>query len=138
MEPTQNIGFMATTGFRYDKEKYLAQNAIHYYILESGKFTALSDVWPEMIWQQHILYWPPNDHSNDRLIAHHKHVQHTLQWLYDTLDPDAHEKQLTYALAHELKVYPSGPLESQHTTFQVPVTHLVLAQIPAALLMVLA
>ncbi|KAK0505314.1 hypothetical protein EDD18DRAFT_1344118 [Armillaria luteobubalina] len=105
-EQTRNIGFTAATGFGYDEEIYLTQNATHYHILESGEFAALSDLWLETIWQQHVLYWPPNDHSDDGLIAHRKRVQHALRWLYDALDPDACEEQLTYAAAHEAKVYP--------------------------------
>ncbi|KAK0499951.1 hypothetical protein EDD18DRAFT_1348752 [Armillaria luteobubalina] len=102
-----------------DKEKYLAQNAIHYHILESGAFAALSDVWLEMIWQQHVLYWPPKDRSNDGLIAHRKHA---LRWLYEALDPDAHEEQLAYASTHEPKFYPPSLLESRHTALQPPIT----------------
>ncbi|KAK0492867.1 hypothetical protein EDD18DRAFT_1357245 [Armillaria luteobubalina] len=113
---------LSKTGFGYNEEIYLTQNAIHYHILESGEFAALSDLWLETIWQQHVLYWLPNDRSDDGLIAHHKHVQHALRWLYDALDPDTCKEQLAYAAAHEAKVYPPGLPESRHTTVQAPIT----------------
>ncbi|KAK0490074.1 hypothetical protein EDD18DRAFT_1109628 [Armillaria luteobubalina] len=92
MEPTQNIGFTATTGFGHDEEEYLAKNAIHFHILESGEFSALSDAWFNTIWQHHILYWPPKDCTDKGLKEHrqpkvllpgppesrHSMVQHTL------------------------------------------------------------
>ncbi|KAK0474611.1 hypothetical protein IW261DRAFT_1568614 [Armillaria novae-zelandiae] len=73
-EPTQNIGFSAATGFGHDEEDFLAKNAIQFHVLESGDFSALSEIWLETIWQEHILYWPPKDHTDYGLRQHCKRV----------------------------------------------------------------
>ncbi|KAK0501996.1 hypothetical protein EDD18DRAFT_1100491 [Armillaria luteobubalina] len=68
------------TGFGCDKQDFLVKNTVYLHVLKTGDFAALSDVWFETIWQQHMLYWPPLDHC--------QHVRYALQWLFDTLDPD--------------------------------------------------
>ncbi|KAK0477824.1 hypothetical protein IW261DRAFT_1594300, partial [Armillaria novae-zelandiae] len=71
-EPTQNIGFSATTGFGHDEEDFLTKNAVQFHVLESGDFSALSEIWLESIWQEHVLYWPPEDRTDYGLRQHRK------------------------------------------------------------------
>ncbi|KAK0471764.1 hypothetical protein IW261DRAFT_1571640 [Armillaria novae-zelandiae] len=118
-EPTQNIGFLATTGFGHDEEDFLAKNAVQFHVLESGDFLALSEIWLETIWQEHVLYWPPEDHTDYGLRQHHKRVQYALRWLFNALDPDMCRQQLEYATNHEPKVHLPGLSEIRHSMVQL-------------------
>ncbi|KAK0481031.1 hypothetical protein EDD18DRAFT_1113233 [Armillaria luteobubalina] len=117
-EPTRNIGFSATTGFGHDEEDFLTKNAAQYHVLESREFSALSEIWLDTIWQQHLLYWPPEDRTDNGLKQHRKRIQYALRWLFNALDPDARKRQLEYATTHEPKVHPPGPHEIRHSTVQ--------------------
>ncbi|KAK0501074.1 hypothetical protein EDD18DRAFT_1102026 [Armillaria luteobubalina] len=119
MKAPQNIGFTAATGFGCNKEEYLTKNAVQFHLLESGEFSAFSEIWLESIWQQHVLYWPPEDHTDIGLKQHQKRVQEALRWLFDALDPDACKQQLVHATTHEPKIYPPGPPECTSTISSV-------------------
>ncbi|KAK0492986.1 hypothetical protein EDD18DRAFT_1108586 [Armillaria luteobubalina] len=98
MESNRNNGFAAATGFGHNEEEYLAKNAVDFHLLESSKFSALSEIWLETIWQQQVLYWPPEDH------------------------PDVRQQRLLYATTHKPKIHPPGPPETRHST--VPPTRI--------------
>ncbi|KAK0466523.1 hypothetical protein IW261DRAFT_1426866 [Armillaria novae-zelandiae] len=120
-EPNQNTGFTAATGFGCDELEYLAKNTVYFHFLKTGDFAALSDVWFEAIWEQHVLYWPPQDRSDNGLMDHRQHVRYALQWLFDTLDPDARNQAIA---AVEPKVHPPGPPDFRRSTCQPTKTHL--------------
>ncbi|KAK0478030.1 hypothetical protein EDD18DRAFT_1114440 [Armillaria luteobubalina] len=121
-ESNRNNGFAAATGFGHDEEEYLAKNAVDFHLLESSKFSALSKIWLETIWQQQVLYWPPEDRTDNRLRQHRKRVHYALRWLFDALDPDVRQQWLLYAMTHEPKIHPPSPPETQHST--VPPTRI--------------
>ncbi|KAK0224039.1 hypothetical protein IW262DRAFT_1459082 [Armillaria fumosa] len=110
-------------GFGDEEEEYLAKNAVDFHIFETGDFAALSHVWLEMIWQQHVLYWPPKDRSDNGLVEHRKHVQHALRWLFKAMDPEIHAQQLADAATHGHKFFHPGPPEIQHLMIQPTITH---------------
>ncbi|KAK0493688.1 hypothetical protein EDD18DRAFT_1356142 [Armillaria luteobubalina] len=115
-ESNRISGFAATTGFGHDVEDYLAKNAVDFHLLESGEFSALSEIWLETICQQQVIYWPPEDRTDNGLRLHRKRVHYALRWLFDALDPDTRQQQLLYATTHELKIRPPGPPETRHLT----------------------
>ncbi|KAK0481026.1 hypothetical protein EDD18DRAFT_1363444 [Armillaria luteobubalina] len=123
MEATGNIEFMAATGFGPDEQEYLAKNAIDFHRFDSGAFTAFRDIWLDTIWQQHVLYWPLEDCSDEGLKEHCKRVQYALRWCFDALDPGTGKQELAYAATHGAIVCPPGPPAIQQLTFQPTITH---------------
>ncbi|KAK0500750.1 hypothetical protein EDD18DRAFT_1348151 [Armillaria luteobubalina] len=121
-ESNRNNGFAAATGFGHDEEEYLAKNAVDFHLLESSKFLALSEIWLETIWQQQVLYWPPEDRTDNGLRQHRKRVHYALRWLFDALDPDV--RQQRFALCYDPRAQDSSPRspETRHST--VPPTHI--------------
>ncbi|KAK0465773.1 hypothetical protein IW261DRAFT_1574851 [Armillaria novae-zelandiae] len=92
---------------------------VYFHFLKTGDFAAFSDVWFEAIWEQHVLYWPPQDRSDNGLMDHPCPVCSSMA--LDTLDPDARNQAIA---AVEPKVHPPGPPDFRRSTCQPTKTHL--------------
>ncbi|KAK0493248.1 hypothetical protein EDD18DRAFT_1108040 [Armillaria luteobubalina] len=107
IEQLRNHNFTHATGFGSQEEEYLCKNAISFHLYEM-KHTFFANVALDFIYQDFVLYWPPEDHSKGGLLRLREHIRHALWWLFHSLDPEVREQQSKLTP----QIYPPGPLEN--------------------------
>ncbi|KAK0493892.1 hypothetical protein EDD18DRAFT_1107857 [Armillaria luteobubalina] len=103
------------TGFGHDEEAFLVRNAVCFHHFES-RHKFFGDLWLESIWEVFVLYWPPAERSDDALAGHHERVCQALRWIYEHLDPGAHEAE--QANIQFPQVHHPGPKEQRRMTIR--------------------
>ncbi|KAK0491900.1 hypothetical protein EDD18DRAFT_1358330 [Armillaria luteobubalina] len=110
-EQLQNHNFTHATGFGSQEEEYLHKNAISFHLYKTKHAFFTNDAL-DFIYQDFVLYWPPEDRSEGGLLRLHECIRHALWWLFHSLDAEVHEQQSKLTP----QIYPPGPLENQCST----------------------
>ncbi|KAK0488128.1 hypothetical protein EDD18DRAFT_1110504 [Armillaria luteobubalina] len=69
MEQPRNQNFKHATGFGPEEEDFLRKNAIGFHLFDT-QHTFFANVWLDFIWKDFVLYWPPEDRSDEGLSRH--------------------------------------------------------------------
>ncbi|KAK0491756.1 hypothetical protein EDD18DRAFT_1109505 [Armillaria luteobubalina] len=111
MEQPWNQNFKHATGFGPEEEDFLHKNTIGFHLFDT-QHAFFANVWLDFIRKDFILYWPPEDRSDEGLSRHRQRVKYALRWLFNALDPDVRNQELQLTP----QVYPPGPSENRHST----------------------
>ncbi|KAK0475680.1 hypothetical protein EDD18DRAFT_1115892 [Armillaria luteobubalina] len=68
-EQPWNQNFKHATGFGPEEEDFLCKNAIGFHLFDT-QHTFFTNVWLDFIWKDFVLYWPPEDRSDEGLLRH--------------------------------------------------------------------
>ncbi|KAK0472259.1 hypothetical protein IW261DRAFT_1424481 [Armillaria novae-zelandiae] len=87
------------------------KNAISFHLYKT-KHTFFANVLLDFIYKDFVLYWPPEDHSDEGLLRLCECIRNALWFLFNALDAEVHEQQSKLTP----QLYSPGPLENQHST----------------------
>ncbi|KAK0464837.1 hypothetical protein IW261DRAFT_1427261 [Armillaria novae-zelandiae] len=111
MEQLRNQNFTHATGFGPQEEEYLRKNAISFHLYET-KHAFFANVSLDFIYKDFVLYWPPEDRSDEGLLRLRERIRNALRFLFNALDTEVQKQQLKLTP----QLYSPGPLENRCST----------------------